>query len=398
MTYSSFRRLGRTLTLTVAGSLLAAGPSIVYGQQVPTTDVPKTHTVKKGDTLWDLAQKYLNDPFRWPEIYRLNTDIVQDPHWIYPDEILKLPGYVAVGLPPVADSTKAKIDITPVTPAPTAVDTSRASVPSGITAFGQQKPAAAPVAAPSDTTPLAPIGAQREPLPVIRPGDYLRAPWVASRKGPLVWGRILGPADIPGIDVPHQPTRFQLNDRILIAPPTGSVAPERDMYLAYHNGPLIEGFGQVIVPSGVVEVIRPPLNGDAAVARITQMFGEVNERDRLMPFDSSVLHLAGQPTPVKNGREGNVRWILDEPVLPSPTYYIVLTLSSQDGVKPGDEVEIVRPRKKAPDEGLYSTPEVYVGRAQIIRVTPEGSTAMIVSMDQPKIQTGMVARVVAKMQ
>lgn len=48
------------------------------------------HTVVPGDTLWDLAGHYLGDPFRWPEIWQLNTDIVEDPHWIYPGQVLKI--------------------------------------------------------------------------------------------------------------------------------------------------------------------------------------------------------------------------------------------------------------------------------------------------------------------
>lgn len=49
-----------------------------------------THTVARGDTLWDLARTYLGDSTRWPEIYNLNTNIVADPHWIYPGQALKI--------------------------------------------------------------------------------------------------------------------------------------------------------------------------------------------------------------------------------------------------------------------------------------------------------------------
>ncbi|NIA23129.1 MAG: LysM peptidoglycan-binding domain-containing protein [Proteobacteria bacterium] len=51
----------------------------------------KTHTVKKGDTLWDIAGYYLNNPFLWPEVYELNKDKIENPHWIYPGQVFELP-------------------------------------------------------------------------------------------------------------------------------------------------------------------------------------------------------------------------------------------------------------------------------------------------------------------
>ncbi len=46
----------------------------------------KIHRVKKGDTLWDITQYYLNDPFLWPSVWELNKDHIQNPHLIYPEQ------------------------------------------------------------------------------------------------------------------------------------------------------------------------------------------------------------------------------------------------------------------------------------------------------------------------
>lgn len=40
----------------------------------------QVHVIRPGDTLWDLARRYLRDPFLWREIYDANRDVVQNPH------------------------------------------------------------------------------------------------------------------------------------------------------------------------------------------------------------------------------------------------------------------------------------------------------------------------------
>jgi len=50
-----------------------------------------TYTIKKGDTLWDLAKKYLGSGTKYKEIANLNKSVIKDPHWIYPGQKIKIP-------------------------------------------------------------------------------------------------------------------------------------------------------------------------------------------------------------------------------------------------------------------------------------------------------------------
>ena len=63
---------------------------------------PEEYTIQKGDTLWDLSQKFLNSPWYWPKIWSQNPSI-ENPHWIYPGNKLKLvPGQGGPQSPPQA--------------------------------------------------------------------------------------------------------------------------------------------------------------------------------------------------------------------------------------------------------------------------------------------------------
>ena len=52
---------------------------------------PKFHEVKKGDTLWKIAEATLGNGARYPEIFEANTPMLRDPDKIYPGQRLRIP-------------------------------------------------------------------------------------------------------------------------------------------------------------------------------------------------------------------------------------------------------------------------------------------------------------------
>ncbi len=71
-----------TLLVSTYGNLLAESGAL-------RPDHPDQYVVVKGDTLWDISGRFLTDPWRWPNIWYANPQ-VENPHLIYPGDVLKL--------------------------------------------------------------------------------------------------------------------------------------------------------------------------------------------------------------------------------------------------------------------------------------------------------------------
>lgn len=71
------------------GSISLGDDSGKKGSGSSKTLVPPTHTVRKGDTLWDICDSYFANPWQWPRVWSYNPEIL-NPHWIYPGEVVRL--------------------------------------------------------------------------------------------------------------------------------------------------------------------------------------------------------------------------------------------------------------------------------------------------------------------
>ena len=65
-------------------------PVEIFKKVIPPKKVIREviHTVVKGDTLWAIAKKYVNDPFLYPELARLSN--IKNPHRIYPGNRVRI--------------------------------------------------------------------------------------------------------------------------------------------------------------------------------------------------------------------------------------------------------------------------------------------------------------------
>lgn len=296
------------------------------------------YIIQPTDTLWDLSGKWLSNPYLWPQIWEQNR-YVQDSHWIYPGDPLKVPGQPTVvpaeAEPPVEDQEAGTPTAETAPPA----------------AERRNAPEMVPIADPADLYCSGYVDPEHAAVETVVVGHELEREHLGQ--GDVIYlnrGRNQGiaPGAVFGIE---RPTRS------IVHPSTG------------------EDLGRMVRRMGRARVLAA--QADTAIAVIEMACEDVVVSDELVPWKEMTAPMtsglprfdryAVEPT---GGKQGEVVAMRD-PVHAVGTGHLIYTDFGQDsGVTVGDVITVYR-------DGAAGTPRRMIGQAVVLSVEPTTSMAKI---------------------
>lgn len=345
--------------------------------QEPQQQEPQRHTVRLGDTLWGLAGFYFANPFLWPVIFEANRDVVEDPHWIYPGEVLAIPG-IEAGLPVVVGGdTLAPEPIIQPAMAPQ-------QRPAGRTRFYNPAP-------PEDPGRRITLAQREGPLYVVPPATYLSAAWLADTASLDVRGRLLTVAD-PTRQMDRLPVALLPFERVL-ANRIGTDAQVGDSLMAVRVGEPVTGHGRVVIPVAIVQV--DSIGSTVIAAHLVKQFAESQAGDLLIPVEPTPDIPRGLPEPVMDGAEGRlIRFLWAEPLYGTSDNGFV-DLGAGAGLEIGDELIAYVPSRPGPRQ--TQLPVEVVATLQVVKVRPNSATVRVADVTGPALREGLAVKIVRKM-
>jgi hypothetical protein len=386
----------KQILAVVAGAGIAVG--VFAADAVLKDGHPDTYTVQKGDTLWDIAGKFLSKPWLWPEIWQANPQ-VENPHLIYPGDVLNLVW----------------------------IDGQRRLTVGERPPFGPRV-RAEPLADATTAVPLGRVLPFLEKIRVVDKAEYAGLPYVVAIEegrlrgtpGHAVYVRGLDAA--PGsrvvlvratndyYDVPD--SAFWQEQRRRVA--AHSLEADGDFYnptwhwtwtLRFGESGRSEYLGTELLEIAQGEVLR---GGDPATVLVQASDNEVRAGDRLvvggsMPFDLTFYPRAPKTVP-DNLRVVSLAGAYNAA---GPNQVVALSRGASDGLANGDVFSIYQPgfevvdRVKHPDGSLerafrpgrttVTTPEEFVGHAMVFRTFDRIAYALVMDGIRP-VQPGDVLR------
>ncbi|MBD1399757.1 LysM peptidoglycan-binding domain-containing protein [Pelovirga terrestris] len=297
------------------------------------------YTVKKGDTLWDLSQRFIEDPFYWPNIWADNPELITNPHLIFPGQQIRI--------------LDGRLEILP--------------------AYTQQ-----------DTTPTVeePAGAAV---------DEIFSITVATRGN----GFILVDEQSQGrlVDATDNRVLLTENDMVFVAMDAGTVARTGDSFGLYQRGDTVvhptnrkQRIGTLMYNLGSVKVSE--VRGKTVVGQIDRAFREITRGAELFYYDPPRRDIALQRGTTQD--TGVIVATQEEKGTISTGDIIFVDLGRNNELAVGNLLYISRPRQIT-DEALKGAehldlPEEVVGAAIVTETRDTTATALIIkSIDSAAI-------------
>lgn len=326
------------------------------------------HIVRPGDTLWDLAREYLQNPFLWGLIYEANRGTVANPHWIYPNERIRIPGLPSLAAPPSTEAPLAEV-----------------AAPPARTRFYVSRPA-------EEADSPSRLDEDAEDAVVgIRAEEFHSAPWLAERSELPMLGELIS---VVGQETTGRiPRTVFPNDRVYLRY-LGTRAPEvGEPLLLVREDESVRRMGRVIRPTAIVRVTR--LADEVFEAVVVEQFDRARTGDRALVMEPFPGPVGMAVRPVVDGPRGRLVAFFDEPLLPKDRSIGFIDLGTEDGIGVGDELVAYLPERRAGGGYKEMLPPEPVARLRVIRVRERSATVRVVHLELPSLETGLPVHLVA---
>ncbi len=311
---------------------------------------PEQYTVVPGDTLWDLSNRFLVEPWYWPEIWYVNPQI-KNPHLIYPGDVITL---FYVGGKPY------------------------------LTVGGGPRIAGAERLSPQIRSEDIDASAYGIPIQAIQ--QFIIRPQVVSEEVLEAAPYIVGSQE--------ERLAFGSGDRVYVR---GLDANTQDKYTVFRAGdalydPKTEellGYEAIMVGDGEIIRLDDPATFDLAETKREALRG-----DRLLPIDFSDIDTEFVPHAPSNEVYGYVISLFDAITQVGTFQVITLNLGNRNGIEKGHVLAVNQagrviqdPFEKPGSLVDVQLPEETAGVAMVFRTYEKVSYALIMDTSRP-IQVG----------
>jgi len=361
-----FKKRSLLALLVIAGFLFSAG--IISAQQGNVV-----HKVVEGETLWDLAGRYMQNSFSWPLIWDANKEIIADPHWIYPGQDLVIPPQTLSEQVTAPDTAAAQ---------PEAPVEEMVYVPEPV----EETPAVS-------VRKTQAMGYVKRPTPVVSELMAFEAGFISDEMDKPT-GHIIG-SDRKDIEA------LMSNDPVYINLGSRDGAKPGDKHALYRVGQKVKhpqngkNLGRIINIVGVLEVTD--IEEKTSRAKLIKTFDGISRKEAFRPYVQIIVPKDVSPLPVQKSNEGCI--VAFKQTNASATEYKMVYIDKglANGIMPGDVFEIYRTGTKAsdPDRGGKNVlPELIIGRLQVLSARNNTAAAVITNSKVEDIVVGEKIRLI----